>query len=251
MVEVCSFRTPCLKQQITYRDKATPPQDWSQFVLDPIALQQFYSKTSQIAGPQTLEIAFKIRSYKDIPSLLTPPTIPPQVDPVRFQKLDNTLCRRLWLNSIKPCRSLLHCGFASDDYPLVTEISVKLAKRPRSNHNPKPYQVLAPTAEQTKAFQDALRSDSQPQEATASPPDHTAKHLFTDGSGSRGRCTASTPAGWGFCLKLEGSWEDAFGPVPTDPNHPRYCGASVGSNNTNLRPSSRQRFLRTRDHTAK
>ena len=56
--------------------------------------------------------------------------------------------------------------------------------------------------------------------------------LYTDGSGSRGKCTASTPAGWGFCLKLQDSWEDVFGSVPTDPNHPRYCGASVGSNNT-------------------
>ena len=36
MVEVCSFRTPCFKQRITYRDtdKAALPQDWSQVVLD-------------------------------------------------------------------------------------------------------------------------------------------------------------------------------------------------------------------------
>ena len=231
MVEVCSFRTPCLKQQITYRDKAAPPQDWSQFVLDPIALQQFYAKTSQIAGPQALDIAFKIRSFLDVPSLLAPPTIPPQVDPVRFQKLDHTLCRRQWLNSVKSCRSLLHCGFASDHYPLVTEISVKLAQRPKRNPNPKPFQVFAPTPEQTKAFQDALHGDSA-DTAPPPPPDHTAKHFFTDGSGSRGRCTATTPAGWGFCLRLHDSWEDVYGPVPTDPNHPRYCGAAVGSNNT-------------------
>ena len=33
-----------MKQQITYRDirdKAAPPQDWSQFVLDPIALPRW------------------------------------------------------------------------------------------------------------------------------------------------------------------------------------------------------------------
>ena len=179
MVEVCSCRTPCLKQQITYRDKAAspPPQDWSQSVLDPLALQQFYTKSSQIARPQALEIAFRIRSFLDIPSLLAPPTIPPQVDPIRFQKLDHTLRRRQWLNSIKSCRSILRCGFASDHYPLVTEISVKLAKCPRRNPNPKPYQVLAPTAEQTQAFEDALKGGSPSVLDSPPPPDHTTKHF--------------------------------------------------------------------------
>ena len=56
--------------------------------------------------------------------------------------------------------------------------------------------------------------------------------IFTDGSGSRGRCTRSTPAGWGWCYEVEGKWTEAFGPVITDSDHPAYRGAQVGSNNT-------------------
>ena len=33
MVEVASYKTPKMIQQITYKDKAAPPTDWSQFVM--------------------------------------------------------------------------------------------------------------------------------------------------------------------------------------------------------------------------
>ena len=46
------------------------------------------------------------------------------------------------------------------------------------------------------------------------------------GSGSRGRCSKNTPAGWGWCY-LKGKW-----PGNTDPDHLLYRGAQVGSNNT-------------------
>ena len=42
MVEVASYKTPKMIQLITYKDKAAPPTDWSQFVMDPLVLQQFY-----------------------------------------------------------------------------------------------------------------------------------------------------------------------------------------------------------------
>ena len=57
-------------------------------------------------------------------------------------------------------------------------------------------------------------------------------HVFTDGSGSRGRCSSSTPAGWGWCYRQDEAWIEAYGPVVTQPDHNAYTGAQVGSNNT-------------------
>ena len=57
--------------------------------------------------------------------------------------------------------------------------------------------------------------------------------VYTDGSGSRGKCTASTPAGWGFVRITEGEVSrTARGPVTTDHTAAHYLGATVGSNNT-------------------
>ena len=55
--------------------------------------------------------------------------------------------------------------------------------------------------------------------------------IYTDGSGSRGKSSRSTAAGWGWCFEREDQWVEAFGPVVTDPNHLLYRGARVGSNN--------------------
>ena len=71
------------------------------------------------------------------------------------------------------------------------------------------------------------------QQPTTQRTDHTAPvHYYADGSGTAGRCTTKTPAGWGFHYVFEGVWHDAYGPVPTDPTHPLFAGAQVGSNNT-------------------
>ena len=56
--------------------------------------------------------------------------------------------------------------------------------------------------------------------------------FYTGGSGTKGKCTASTPAGWGWTRKQEDGWEDAFAPMVTNPLHRDYHGATVGSNNT-------------------
>ena len=179
--------------------------------------------------PSTLLLGFD-------PFWMSPRSLPPRPYRHRLIRLDFRNWTTLFVEDSGSILSNLagpYCTAAlSDHYPLVTEISVKLAKRPKRNPNPKPFQVFAPTPEQTKAFQDALQVGASAGIAPPPPPDHTAKHFYTDGSGSRGRCTATTPAGWGFCLRLHDSWEDVYGPVPTDPNHPRYCGAAVGSNNT-------------------
>ena len=44
MVEAASHITQNPLEHITYKDKSAPPSDWSQFVLDPVPLQQLYTK---------------------------------------------------------------------------------------------------------------------------------------------------------------------------------------------------------------
>ena len=46
MIEVASYNTPSQVHHITYRDKAAPPKDWSQYVLDPL-IKQFYAHLLQ------------------------------------------------------------------------------------------------------------------------------------------------------------------------------------------------------------
>ena len=46
MVEAASYKAPTPKDHITYRDKAAPPADWSQFVQDSMILQQFYANVT-------------------------------------------------------------------------------------------------------------------------------------------------------------------------------------------------------------
>ena len=157
MVEVASYKTPNPVHQITYRDKAAPPTDWSQFVLDPLIMQQFYQKLQQQEDTQALNIAARVRSFLPLDTPLPPPQKHPHPDPTRFQCLDHTFTRKQWLPSINSCRSKLHTGFPSDHYLLVTEIQVKLAQRLKPTP-PKPKLNLAqPTAEQQQAFNDALR----------------------------------------------------------------------------------------------
>ena len=60
-----------------------------------------------------------------------------------------------------------------------------------------------------------------------------AWEIWTDGSGSRGKCSASTPAGWGYVVVEEGeAISQASGPVTTSTSSQFYLGATVGSNNT-------------------
>ena len=57
--------------------------------------------------------------------------------------------------------------------------------------------------------------------------------IYTDGSGSSGRCRENTPAGWGFVVVCDNQKiHTSRGPVQTDPRSVYYLGARVGSNNT-------------------
>ena len=137
MVEAASYKTPSPTQQITYRDKAAPPTDWSQYLLDPLIMQQFYTHLQAKDPAQALTIASQIRAY---------------LDPIRFQRLDHTFVRAQWLSGVNSCKSKLHTGFPSDHYLLVTEVQVearaaqqtlppKGAIRLQANHDRSPTQL--------------------------------------------------------------------------------------------------------------
>ena len=236
MIEAASHITQNPIDHITYRDKAAPPSDWSQFVLDPIPLQQIYSVMHHKLSSFALEGAALVRSFLDLPELLQPPKSIPHIDPTRFQRLDHLFTRKQWLNSVHKCRSRLYTGFPSDHFLLVSEIQVRLAAR-----SPKPPQrprldLNKVLPEQKLQFNQILQELlEEPTEASQTTTPVTSKppiHFYTDGSGSRGKCSSSTPAGWGWCFRQGDNWTKACGPVVTQADHNAYRGAQVGSNNT-------------------
>ena len=101
LVEAASFRTPNMLHQITHRDNAAPPKDWSEFLLGPLILQQVYDKLRHDIGEPAIAVAANIRSYLECPDMLPPPQIKPQVD----QRLDHTFTRKQSLNSVRSCKS--------------------------------------------------------------------------------------------------------------------------------------------------
>ena len=93
MSEAASFLTPNMVNQITYRDKAAPPTSWSQFILDPLILQQFYSTWQHIDPDASLTVCSAIRSFLTDEAPLPPERLDPHPDPVRFQRLDHFFTR--------------------------------------------------------------------------------------------------------------------------------------------------------------
>ena len=180
-----------------------------------------------------------IRAFLPLPQPLPPRLEDPHPDPTRFQRLDHTFTRNQWMNSINSCRSKLRTGFPSDHYLLVTEVQVKLASNPTRKPRTPKLDFSKATPELKRDFNRTLKASlgiTQPPtpSSPATSPDHTAEFdIYTDGSGTKGKCGPGTPAGWGWCFEREdGSWHDAWGPVITDPDHTAYLGAGVGSNNT-------------------
>ena len=236
MLEVASYKTPSLMQQITYKDKAAPPKDWSQFLLDPLIMQQVYDKVHFEMGEYALITAMNIRSFLEMDSLLPAPRVLPHLDPTLFQRLDHTFTRKQWLSSVRHCRSKLYTGFPSDHYLLVTDVRVKLAaKRPKLPRVPR---LQFDSDEAKKAQFNAIFQELISEGEAFS--DHNSQGqgsgyrgvVYTDGSGSKGRCNKNTPAGWGWCYLKDGEWVEAFGPVVTSPDNFHFHGAQVGSNNT-------------------
>ena len=202
MVEAASYITPMPVHHITYRDKAAPPASWEQFIMDPLILQQLYSKFQNLLHESSLEISALARSFLDLPELLPPTKNQPNPDPVRFQRLDHTFVRAQWLHSVSSCRSKLHAGFPSDHYPLVTEVQVKLAAKSTRKPPRRRFDFSQVTPELKAQFNVSLKYNlglqNVAEDEGSLSPDHTAECTFyTDGSGSKGRCGPSTPAGWG------------------------------------------------------
>ena len=200
-----------------------------------------------------MDIAFRLRSFLDLPPLLAPPTVLPMNDPHRFQRLDRTFTRKQWLPSILTSRSKLYTGFPSDHYLLVTHIRIKLAQRAKTRSSTVRYDVTSSTAEAREGFTTEVSAAISTDVLLPISSDHTARvHYFTDGSGTRGKCSSRTPAGWGFTYKVGDAWMDASGPVVTDPNHPLFAGALVGSNNTGELTAILEAVLHAsqQDHTA-
>ena len=191
MVEAASYREPLPVHHITYRDKTAPPSSWSQFIQDPLILQQLYTTLQARLPEDTLSLAAHIRAFLDLPEPLPPERTDPHPDPSRFQRLDHTFIRAQWLNSINSCRSKLHTGYPTDHYLLVTESQYKLSSRantrkPQQRLN---FKTLTPELQAQYNHKVLQHLQTEPQEATQTAPTtppFKSGTFFTDGSGSTG-----------------------------------------------------------------
>ena len=163
------------------------------------------------------------------------PPIPPAVDPWRFQSIDKIITRSKWLPSVQKIASNTHIGFPSNHYLLEMVLKVKL-NSPPPKQPPKPrFDYSAVFGELRRKFSPAFKKAYGSSRTT--PPETSAIsekwEIWTDGSGSRGRCTSQTPAGWGYVVAEQDEIiMEASGPVVTSSTSQFYLGASVGSNNT-------------------
>ena len=221
-----------------------------QFVVDPLPLLQFYHTLSTTTPTCDMLVASKVRSYLGLPDLLPPLASLPSANPTQFQKLDHTFTRKQWLPTIHSCRSFTNTGYPSDHYLLVTTLQVRLAARPRKPPGSLKLHIGNPDDAQKDAFNAALQDLLFPEQEPPTPAtDHNARvKYFTDGSGSRGKCTKHTLAGWGWSHCKEGLWVEASGPVITDHNAPDYMGAEVGSNNTGELTAIAEALLHAKEH---
>ena len=233
--DALSFKQPNLVKQVTYRDKYPPPSDWLQFASDPLGLVQFWDKIQNLTQNETtnLHTASIIRSFLITTWPVPPQQLPPMIDPLRFQTLDRLLTRSQWLPAIHTVKAVHCAGFPSDHYLLETAVKVKLKACREKTPLPPKIDYSAITPEQKRDFNLHIRSSLNCKVTTPPILNTSEWKVYTDGSGSSGRCTSDTPAGWGFCIYHSASYvEEACGPVTTDPRSSMYVGATVGSNNT-------------------
>ena len=231
-VDCMSFKTPNLKQQVTFRDKTPPPKDWSGFVTDPLPLLQVYDVIQAKITPEdlSLQVADTVRKYLTSDPLPDQLPLPPTNDPLRFQSLDRIVTRGKWLPSVHQVKAVHDTGFPSDHYLLVSKIVVKLgSKIPRPLAEPR--RSYDQPAQYNLAFRKFYANSAvTPPSAT---PLTEELEVYTDGSGTKGKCSAQTPAGWGYTVLADNEEiEYSYGPVIVDPLSPYHFGAEVGSNNT-------------------
>ena len=234
-VDVMSHKTSRLLRQITYKEKTAPAKTWAQLNSDP-ALPPSILNNLFSTWDVGLEIATIVRRFL----LATPlPKLSqiPELDPVRFQSLDRAIVNAKWLPSILSLQAYHSAGFPSDHYPLELVLRVKLAQR--KARPPKQFALDYPTFSddpRISHFNSLLRAELSPLTPAFSnepPPTEPEVTVYTDGSGTHGKCSARTPAGWGWTLTADHHhFTDSAGPVITDAANPGYLGAQVGSNNT-------------------
>ena len=228
--DAITYKTPDLLQHVTYRDKSPPPADWGLFALDSVKVLQFWDKVAglRIREEDTLLIGQSIRSFLTEEPLMQTTPLRPRVDPYRFQSLDKLVIRRKWLPTVRHCRAHRNTGFPSNHYLLTASLQVKLGARPPTNPRPPKleYKVDQNTRQQ---FCQTFRSAYvRPRNQTPAPTREYSVH--TDGSGSKGRATTSTPAGWGVYIQQGHPEIVGYGRVNTDYSSPYFWGAQVGSN---------------------
>ena len=231
--DAMTYKSPHLLDQVSYRDKAPPPQDWGLFALDSIRLMQFWDIVASlpISTDDSLRIGHHIRTFLTEDPLMQTTPLAPRVDPFRFQALDRLAVRRKWLPTVLSCKVNHKQGFPSDHFLLETKIRVKLGSKPPADPRP-PKLDYSSTAEVRESFLATFRSSYAGRADRNASAGNREYDVYTDGSGSRGRATTNTPAGWGVYILQGHSVIEGCGRVNTDYFSPYFLGASVGSNNT-------------------
>ena len=228
-----SFKCDNLIEQVSYRDKTPPPIDWGLFALDSIRLLQFWDKIASLplSEPETLSIGHNIRTFLTDEPLMNTTPLKPQVDPVRFQALDRIITRRKWFPTVTQSKCNHNTGFPSDHFLVQIKIKVKLGSRPPViPRAPKlDYSSSARVRESLQASFRAAYATHAQTHTTEGTREYT---IYTDGSGSRGRATSASPAGWGVHIRQGHSVIEGYGRVNTDRTSAFFLGATVGSNNT-------------------
>ena len=237
-VDVMTYKQADLKQQITYKDKFAPPKSWDQFIQDPLGWLQLWDKfqTLDMLEDDKLTVVSDVRSYLGAETLPNLSPAIPEVDPYRYQSLDRLVTLRKWLPTVRYVGSKLNTGFPSDHFLLMAKIKIKLGAKIQKVIKPPRLEYTASQRNITRfnrIFKQQLSADHGLDIPGPPPSREAVVQVYTDGSGSRGKCTSSTPAGWGFVRVTEGEVaHTARGPVTTDHTAAHYLGATVGSNNT-------------------
>ena len=207
-VDALTFKQPDLLKHVTYKHKFAPPKSWDQFIQDPLGWLQLWDKFQSLplADDEQLQIVSDTRSFLDVDTLPSLQSNKPTIDPIRFQSLD-------WLPTIQQVTSKINTGFPSDHYLVKAKIRIELRAQIKClSRKPKlEYTAGADTARTfNQAFQQritelrgTLLKATPPSSLPDFPPlpvEERTVHVYTDGSGSTGKRTSTTPAGWGYVV---------------------------------------------------
>ena len=125
-------------------------------------------------------------------------------------------------------------GYPSDHFLLIVEVRAKLKAKPRQ---PPAYNRFAVPEEYQVALYRSLIAEKPISAICPDPVPPADQHTYTfysDGSGTKGKCSSAAPAGWGWTLEDDDDsvWLDSCGPIVTNSDHNAFVGAKRGSNDT-------------------